>query len=285
MKFVFGEVFQTLFNLDSKVFRTLKYLIFKPGFLTKEYIEGRRVSYLPPIRIYIALSFIFFFLISVFDFENNVKGNDDFFLNIGENELSTNPEEKEELGTTFNLDGEDVVVSTEDLKQMYREGTLDEGLDSLTADMASIEGYFSRKLAIASVDDKGFLDTIRDQFSLFLILFLPLFALLYGALFSRSKKGFVSHLILNLHLNSFLIFILLLNFCIGSNIGENDVVNFIWGAVLILYIQYYIIKAIMVFYQRKFLVALYKYFLLIVGYALLGSVFIAAVFFASIIMF
>ena len=271
VKFFLGEFFQTIFNVDSKLFLSLKYLIFRPGFLTKEYIEGKRVSYLPPIRIYLVLSFLFFFLISVFDFDEKTK-------------LNRSISEIEKAGVDFTLGGKDVFVSTKEFKRMKYNGTLKESLDSLTSEMPRIEAFISQKLVLVELDGKGFVDVLRDQFSLFLLLFLPFFAMLYGVVFNRNKGGLVGNLIFNLHLNSFLIFILLLNFCIGSNIGDNEVVNYIWWTVLILYSQYYIIKAVMVFYQRKFWVALYKYSLLLVGYAFLGIAFIAAVFFASIIM-
>ena len=42
-------------HFDGKFFDTLKYLAFKPGFLSKEYIAGRRVRYLNPIRMYVLL--------------------------------------------------------------------------------------------------------------------------------------------------------------------------------------------------------------------------------------
>lgn len=53
-----------LFHYDGKFFRTIRFLLFKPAFVTKEYIRGRRASYLHPIRLYIftsAVFFIFFF--------------------------------------------------------------------------------------------------------------------------------------------------------------------------------------------------------------------------------
>lgn len=49
-------------HFDGKFFSTLKYLLFKPGFLSQEYLRGRRVSYLHPIRMYVFTS-AFFFLI------------------------------------------------------------------------------------------------------------------------------------------------------------------------------------------------------------------------------
>ena len=49
-------------HFDGNFFSTLKYLLFKPGFLSSEYLLGRRASYLHPIRMYVFTS-AFFFLI------------------------------------------------------------------------------------------------------------------------------------------------------------------------------------------------------------------------------
>ncbi len=49
-------------HFDGKFFSTLKYLLFRPGYLSQEYLIGRRTSYLHPIRMYVFTS-AFFFLI------------------------------------------------------------------------------------------------------------------------------------------------------------------------------------------------------------------------------
>lgn len=63
----FGALIQhfvfDLFHFDGKFFESVKYLLFKPGFLTKEYMRGRRLAYLNPIRMYIFTSAIFFLII------------------------------------------------------------------------------------------------------------------------------------------------------------------------------------------------------------------------------
>ncbi len=51
-----------LVHFDGKFFSTLKYLLFKPGFLSYEHLRGRRADYLHPIRLYVFTS-AFFFLI------------------------------------------------------------------------------------------------------------------------------------------------------------------------------------------------------------------------------
>lgn len=53
-------------HFDGKFFSTLKYLLFKPGFLSNEYIIGRRNSYLNPIKMYVFTSAFFFFIFFTF---------------------------------------------------------------------------------------------------------------------------------------------------------------------------------------------------------------------------
>jgi len=48
--------------LEGTLWKSLKLLILKPGALTCEYIEGRRVRYLQPLRLYLTFSIIFFAL-------------------------------------------------------------------------------------------------------------------------------------------------------------------------------------------------------------------------------
>ncbi|RNF32468.1 hypothetical protein NM04_01665 [Massilia aurea] len=48
--------------LEGKLWKSLALLIARPGLLTCEYIEGRRVRYLEPLRLYLTFSIIFFAL-------------------------------------------------------------------------------------------------------------------------------------------------------------------------------------------------------------------------------
>ncbi|MGB3463760.1 MAG: DUF3667 domain-containing protein [Cyclobacteriaceae bacterium] len=59
------------FTFDSKIFRSISPLIFKPGFLTTEYLIGKRVRYIPPLRLYIFISILFFL---IFKFANQLSG-------------------------------------------------------------------------------------------------------------------------------------------------------------------------------------------------------------------
>src|SRR6266853_2072857 len=55
---------EDLTHADSRLWRTLAALLFKPGYLTAQFLAGRRASYLPPVRLYLVLSVLFFIWVS-----------------------------------------------------------------------------------------------------------------------------------------------------------------------------------------------------------------------------
>lgn len=55
-------------DFDSRFARTMKPLLFRPGKLTNDYLEGRRYRYTPPMRLYLFSSVLFFLLAAVFAF-------------------------------------------------------------------------------------------------------------------------------------------------------------------------------------------------------------------------
>ena len=62
---VMSDVLDTVFNIDSRVFRSLVPLYFRPGYLTIEYFAGRRVRYVTPFRLFFFLCLIAFFAIQL----------------------------------------------------------------------------------------------------------------------------------------------------------------------------------------------------------------------------
>ena len=70
-----SEVTEDLTHADSRLWRTLTALLFKPGYLTCEFLAGRRVKYLPPLRLYLVMSVLFFLIAAL--------NNDDTILLVG----------------------------------------------------------------------------------------------------------------------------------------------------------------------------------------------------------
>jgi Protein of unknown function (DUF3667) len=70
--------FYDITHFDGKFFSTVRYLLLKPGFLSKQYIAGKRVSYLHPIRMYVFTSAFFFIIFfSLFKAEKFMESSDE----------------------------------------------------------------------------------------------------------------------------------------------------------------------------------------------------------------
>jgi hypothetical protein len=61
----FGEFFHAITHADSKFLKTIKYLLTKPGFISSEYIKGKRKSYSSPISIFFIGNLIYLLLLPV----------------------------------------------------------------------------------------------------------------------------------------------------------------------------------------------------------------------------
>lgn len=71
-----------IFHFDGKFFDTLRYLLFKPGFVPTQFMAGKRVRYLDPVRMYLFTSAVFFL------FFYTVANTDGIGKITGQNELS-----------------------------------------------------------------------------------------------------------------------------------------------------------------------------------------------------
>ncbi len=65
---IIGDFLDSVFELDSRILRTLGPLLFKPGYLSQEYFAGRRVRYVSPVRLFVFVS-LFAFIAAQWSFD------------------------------------------------------------------------------------------------------------------------------------------------------------------------------------------------------------------------
>src|SRR6201984_811959 len=61
---VLADLLNEFLNWDSKFFTTIALLILKPWQLTNEFLAGKRVRYVNPLRLYLLASILFFFAVN-----------------------------------------------------------------------------------------------------------------------------------------------------------------------------------------------------------------------------
>lgn len=72
----FSEFALSVFTYDSRFRHTLKDLLFKPGTITRYYVEGKRFHYANPFRFFLSASIIYFILLGFADFISDDTTND-----------------------------------------------------------------------------------------------------------------------------------------------------------------------------------------------------------------
>lgn len=91
---ILGDVADTIFNIDGRLLRTLPALLLKPGFLTREYIEGHRVRYVSPVRLFVFLCIGTFFAAKLATPSLEI-GRDDAVRVAGTDEVVIDPDGNE----------------------------------------------------------------------------------------------------------------------------------------------------------------------------------------------
>ncbi|SHF96549.1 Protein of unknown function [Cnuella takakiae] len=93
-----------IFHFDGKFFDTLRYLLFRPGYVPAQFMAGRRISYLDPVRMYLFTSALFFL------FFYTIAKTDNFGQITGQNELSK--AERFDFASRYLADGRKTVSDT-----------------------------------------------------------------------------------------------------------------------------------------------------------------------------
>jgi hypothetical protein len=252
---IVGHFFADITHFDSKFFITIKDLILRPGFLTKEYVAGKRMSYLNPIRMYIFISAMCFLV-----------------LFAGRHEQGQGPEHATaadsiavmKKGESLNLKmgtGQVIIDMTE-----YKYNTVRE-FDSVQAtlpDSAKDKGtmHYILRHNVAQKEKRGTskihieVDISHDIPKLMFVL-LPLFALYVGWFYNRKKYYYVNHAIFSVHFHSF-VFLLFLVFALLARILPGDWTEIILGLLGILLTFVYLVAALHGMYGQSFWLGLLK---------------------------
>lgn len=141
---VLEELAEGIWHFDSKLWATLKAVVTRPGKITADFLDGRRVRYVPPIRLYVFISFVFFFAASVMQHRGEEaeaeaalmhpksrKGNGDFTLHIGPSlDADTTEEVLQSLRKEAVLDTVALLIA----------GSMDEGVVVSAARAQSLKG-------------------------------------------------------------------------------------------------------------------------------------------------
>ena len=300
-----SHFFKDITHFDGKFFTSLKDLILKPGFLSREYMIGRRASYLNPIRMYLftsAIFFLIFFSLYKLDEKNvNIRST---FWGVSTDEIKEMDSVKLDKLTRQKNKGKPLsraeVIAIMDSTTTFRLAPGNykskKQYDSLLRSGAKKHNWIQKQLIYKDIElkekygsnPKVILPAIISRFlhSLPQMLFvlLPLFALILKLVYIRRKQFYyVDHVIFTIHLYIFVFLVMLIAFGISK---IKIMLHWDWLAyvalLFILSIFFYFYKALRNFYKQRRAKTILKYFILLILFLIATLLMFIVFFFFSI---
>lgn len=217
------------FHFDHHFFNTLKPLLFKPGKLTNEYMAGKRVQYLHPVKMYIFISLVYF--VVLFSNHHNI-------VNINTTNKAVTKEQMAKADTAIMKSPvlsmqqkKDIIAHTHSKaansgkvnNRIHIFGSSgDDGKRDTTYALylvtqqklpeAERDGFIKRycvkreyELNGNNTDIKQLIqDGVKHNAPKMMFLLLPIFAIILRITFWKNKKFYVEHLIYSFHFHCFL---------------------------------------------------------------------------------
>jgi len=248
---LFVHFFEDLTHYENAFWKTIRNLLFRPGALTKEYMSGKRMSYLAPVRLYIFISFITFFLMGILPKDESESESDQKI-------------EKSLSNTNFNIRSKDSVKAfTDSIKKQKLDNGLQIGdyqslkqFDSVQktlpeADRATgFSKWLQRRLAKVNGETtpkefrKKFGEAIVHNIPKALFLYMPFFAFFVWLFHNKKRWYYFDHGIFTLHYFSFILITLSIYLVVDTVTGLignwlNDIADFCVFLMMIWWFFYF----------------------------------------------
>jgi hypothetical protein len=250
-------VTEDLTHADSRLWRTLGALLFRPGDLTREFLAGRRARYLPPVRLYLVISVTFFLWASTTHDQLRV-------IRV------TQPDHGPSHATLAPFDeGTFGKPLPEESAEQHAERVCSSGVNYDGPWRARIQPAV-RRACVRMVLDNGrsLPEVYMHNVPRAMFIFLPLLAGAMMLLYWRPRHYYIEHLLLFLHNHAF-VFLLLLLAGLASALLPR-LAGWLSGAAS-LYIAWYAYRSMRVVYEQGRVLTLAKLAVLSFFYLVSGS--------------
>ena len=195
---VIVDVLDSFLSWDSKILATIGYLLTRPWKLTNEFLAGHRVRYLNPLRLYLLVSVLFFFIANYG--ERRVEKNSREPIEFDSEETQSSAAREPKPGATPPIDTPD------DTGDQVNEPQVRFGFNKNripTVFEAWMQQRIEEKIGKHGSKGKFFLRSLMENLPYMMLACVPLFAFVLKILYIFRRMFYIDHLIYALHIHSF----------------------------------------------------------------------------------
>ncbi|MEQ9440061.1 MAG: DUF3667 domain-containing protein [Cyclobacteriaceae bacterium] len=255
------EFFANYFSFDTRFAQSVIPFLIKPGFLTNRFSEGQRVNYIHPLRLYLIVSVIFFFLASW-----SVKQS---LAEISLESISSPdmPNEVDSVQRALGFKQARSILEDESLSDHAAMDSLNRAWGMTLDSTQFATRIFHQVRRVAQKDLDVFAGFVLQNMPIMMFLLIPLFALLLKLFYIRKKKRlYVQHLTHALHLHAFILFLLSLLLVLYLIFDINGTLRIWINLVAALLLLVYVFFSFRRIYQQGWFKTMLKLFLIGIVY-------------------
>lgn len=295
--YLFTHFIEDLTHYDGSFWKTIKGLLFKPGYLTKTYLEGKRKKFVPPVKLYIFISFVTFFLPTLLPGPSLIKFNEK--KDVEKQEVKTTKEEvnkESEKGLKEMNDEVEEELSGIDLPNRPRIKNLTQ-LDSIQKNSQKAEKlsdfeYSATKKIIKILKSKNRAELWNKAMESFvhtlpkvLFLYMPIFAFFLWLMHDKKKWYYFDSGVFTLHYFSFLLLVITIGMLfnwIMDMIPYGSIFSNLYNLAAMFYMFFYFFRAHSNFFGEHKAISRIKGFVLFFINMFLISIFSTILFLYSL---
>lgn len=275
-------------SLDSRLWRTLGLLVFRPGRLTLDYLQGRRARYVAPFRLFIATSLIFFFVATLntqLEFGEGsgiVIAPDESRPQAGDEQAGQQTEPQEAAPAGQPTEPAPPAPDESRAGKRAQIGTDDEGIvadENCDISYRNVPDWLPRLLPreraqqicerIVADHGASFTRALLANLPTMMFVFLPVMALLMKLGYPLSGRYYAEHLLFLVHYHSLFYLLntlLILAWWAATPLAAFQVIAPLATAAVYVWLPIYLFRAMRRVYGQGFWVTLFKYVLLTLSY-------------------
>ena len=307
------DVLDSFLNWDSKFFATIGWLIARPWHLTNQFLAGRRVRYVHPLRLYLLVSILFFFVVnywakSIHADPSKLSANDRADIAAELNDPDIPPAVKARIRAALDAKGrtqpEAQTSPSPETAVTPQPSVLASPSPSVTSPSPSgdfgpmvqfdkppstgfekwLEQRAKEKMGEHGSKMALFIATLFSNLPYMMFCCIPLFALVLKVLYVRKRVFYIDHLVYALHIHSFAYLAIMLIVLITIGLNRSIPGAFAGWIIAALWITFttQIFLSIRRVYRQGWFFTVFKFFLGGFAYLIVLGAALAITFFITI---
>lgn len=212
LHYLMHDLMENLFHFEGKFFVTVAWLLARPGKLTREFVSGRRMSQLNPLRFYLFVSVLFFFMLTMLNHGHLFpisRSDIDSAQSMMQKSIKKTSDGSYEVMDVEPDSGHPNAAPKSAPKKELSIGNLGPHPQVHVEKNSLLGRRLNEKIATGELTLADVREALEHRVPSLFFLGVPLFALLLKVFYLRSGRYYIEHLVFSLHLHTWVFLVYL----------------------------------------------------------------------------